>query len=297
MSQKDITEKMLFTYNDVFADVVNALLFKGEQVIAEEELVDQAPRAAYKADGVIRDIERDVAKRWLKNNIRIACIGIENQTEPDQDMAIRVFSYDSAEYRAQLLKENRRNPRYPVVTIVLYFGYKKHWDEPQSLLEAVTVPDILRPYVSDIKINLYEIAFLKDEQLEYFRSDFRVVADYFSQMRKNNKYVPSTETLKHVEAVLQLLSVMTQDTRFEDVLKQEKGSEGGVHNMCEVLDRVEAIGMEKGEKKGEIKGAIRIYREEMNLSPAEIVRKLVTKFTLDEKEAWEYVNTAMDVQQ
>ncbi len=118
------------------------------------------------------------------------------------DMAIRVFSYDSAEYRAQLLKENRRNPRYPVVTIVLYFGYKKHWDEPQSLLEAVTVPDILRPYVSDIKINLYEIAFLEDEQLEYFRSDFRVVADYFSQMRKNNKYVPSTETLKHVEAVL-----------------------------------------------------------------------------------------------
>ena len=100
-----------------------------------------------------------------------------------------------------------------------------------------------------------------------------------------------------MEAVLQLLSVMTQDTRFEDVLKQEKGSEGGVHNMCEVLDRVEAIGMEKGEKKGEIKGAIRIYREEMNLSPAEIVRKLVTKFTLDEKEAWEYVNTAMDVQQ
>ena len=76
---------------------------------------------------------------------------------------------------------------------------------------------------------------------------------------------------------------------YNDVLKWEKGPEGGVHNMCEVLDRVEAIGMEKGE----IKGAIRIYREEMNLSPDEIVRKLVTKFTLDEKEAWEYVNTAM----
>ena len=167
------------------------------------------------------------------------------------------------------------------------------------------MPDILRPYVSDVKINLYEIAFLEDEQLEYFHSDFRVVADYFSQMRKNNKYVPSTETLKHVEAVLQLLSVMTQDTRFEDVLKWDKGPGGGVHNMCEVLDRVEAIGMEKGEKKGEkigekkgeIKGAIRIYREEMNLSPSEIVRKLVTKFSLDEKEAWEYVNTVMSVQQ
>jgi hypothetical protein len=62
MSQKDITEKTLFAHNDVFADVVNALLFSGEQVIAEKELVDQTPRAAYKADGVIRDIERDVAK-------------------------------------------------------------------------------------------------------------------------------------------------------------------------------------------------------------------------------------------
>ena len=62
MSQKDITEKTLFAYNDVFADVVNALLFSGEQVIAEKELVDQTPRAAYKADGAVRDIERDVAK-------------------------------------------------------------------------------------------------------------------------------------------------------------------------------------------------------------------------------------------
>ena len=289
MSQKDITEKTLFAYNDVFADVVNALLFSGEQVIAEKELVDQTPRAAYKADGVVRDIERDVAKRWLKNDIRIACIGIENQTEPDQDMALRVFSYDSAEYRTQLLKENRKNPRYPVVTIVLYFGYKKHWDKPQSLLEAGNVPDILRPYVSDIKINLYEIAYLEDEQLEYFHSDFRVVADYFSQMRKNNKYVPSSETINHVESVLQLMSVMTKDSRFEDVLKKQNEPEGGVHTMCEVLDRVEAI--------GEIKGAIRIYREEMNLSPSEIVKKVVSKFALDEAEAWEYVKAAMGVQQ
>ena len=59
--------------------------------------------------------------------------------------------------------------------------------------------------------------------------------------------------------------------------------------MCEVLDRVEAI--------GEIKGAIRIYREEMNLSPSEIVEKVVSKFALDEAEVWEYVKAAMGVQQ
>ena len=69
-----------------------------------------------------------MAKRWIKNNIRIACVGFENQSAPDSDMVLRVYGYDGAEYRAQLLKENKDNPRYPVVTLVLYFGYKRHWD-------------------------------------------------------------------------------------------------------------------------------------------------------------------------
>lgn len=126
MAEKDITEKILLSYADVFADVVNGLLFKGEQILQPEDLVDQAPRAIYKADGKIREIERDVAKRWQKNSIRIACIGFENETNPDTDMPLRVICYDGAEYRAQLLKENLKKPRYPVVTLVLYFGYRKH---------------------------------------------------------------------------------------------------------------------------------------------------------------------------
>lgn len=60
MAEKDITEKILESYNDVFADIVNVLLFDGEQVIKPDELEDQAPRSAYKADGKIREIERDV---------------------------------------------------------------------------------------------------------------------------------------------------------------------------------------------------------------------------------------------
>ena len=254
MAEKDITEKILLSYTDVFADVVNGLLFKGEQIILPEELVDQAPRTIYKAEGRIREVERDVAKRWLKNNIRIACIGFENESEPDPDTPLRVFNYDGSEYRTQLLKENRQNPRYPVVTLVLYFGYKKHWDAPVWLHEAVDIPEIFKPYVTDMKINLFEIAFLTDEQLSCFHSDFKIVADYFIQKQRIGDYVPSREKLQHVEAVLQLLSVMTEDTRFEEVLNQEDGSDrGGVNNMCDVLDRVEARGVAIGEKKGESK--------------------------------------------
>lgn len=36
MGQKDITEKVLEDYNDVFADIINGLLFDGVQEIKPE---------------------------------------------------------------------------------------------------------------------------------------------------------------------------------------------------------------------------------------------------------------------
>lgn len=79
MAQKDTSEKILESYNDVFSDIVNVLLFNGKQVLSADELEDQAPRSYYKADGKIREIERDVAKRWKNGNIRVACIGFETR--------------------------------------------------------------------------------------------------------------------------------------------------------------------------------------------------------------------------
>ena len=83
MAEKDISEKMLESYNDVFADIANVLLFDGKEVMKPTDLEDQAPRSAYKADGKIREVERDVAKRWKNGSVRIACIGVENQTAID----------------------------------------------------------------------------------------------------------------------------------------------------------------------------------------------------------------------
>ena len=53
MAQKDTSEKILESYNDVFSDIVNVLLFNGNQVLSADELEDQAPRSYYKADGKI----------------------------------------------------------------------------------------------------------------------------------------------------------------------------------------------------------------------------------------------------
>ena len=84
-----------------------------------------------------------------------------------------------------------------------------------------------------------------------FQSDFKVVADYFVQMRKNHNYIPKPETIEHVQETLQLLSVMAGDQRFEEAYNS---ANGGVKNMCEVLDRIEAKGRAEGEIIGEAKG-------------------------------------------
>ena len=85
-----------------------------------------------------------------------------------------------------------------------------------------------------------------------FQSDFRIVADYFVQMQENGDYIPDSQEIKHVEETMQLLSVMTQDYRFEEAYNDSE--EGGIHNMCDVLDRVENKGRIEGREEGRAEG-------------------------------------------
>lgn len=247
MAEKDIMEKVLESYNDVFADIANVLLFQGERIILPEELEERQPHSYYKASGKIREVERDVAKIWRNGKIRIAFVGYENQTNVDPDMPLRIMGYDGAEYRAQLTKEE--DSRHPVVTLVLYFGYTRRWDKAKNLLGRLDVPEKLKPFVSDYKINVFEIAYLSREQVNLFQSDFRAVADYFVQMQENGSYKPEPQKLRHIQETLQLLSVMTGDHRYEDAY-HNRDEEGRPNNMCEVLDAIEKRGYQQGIQQG-----------------------------------------------
>ena len=257
MGTKDITEKNLEEYNDVFADIANVLLFKGRRVIQEKDLENSPARTMYKADDdKVHEQERDISKFWTRGSIRFALIGLENQTQTDGDMPLRIIGYDGQSYRSQLLKNEDgeySKERYPVVTMVLYFGLKP-WDKAKSLYECFEIPEELKPYVNDYSINLFEIAFLSDEQVNLFQSDFKIVADYFVQMRKNNDYVASKEVMEHVDAVLKLMSVLTQDERFYEA---QNCMEGEGKTMCEYLDRIIA----EGETKGKMKTLISLVQD------------------------------------
>ena len=254
MQGKDITEKMLEKYNDVFADILNVLLFAGGDVVDESALTDALPMSMLKIDGRVRTQERDIAKYWRKNKINVALFGLENQTVPNKLMPLRVFGYDGAEYVKQSRKENSDRAKYPVITLVLYLGYEKRWNYPKRLFDVLDIDKDIRPYVNDFKINLFEIAYLEREKIDLFKSDFRILADYLYQMRKNRDYIADKTNIGHVEELLTLMSAMTGDNRFEETINDFKGKEKV--NMCEVLDRVEARGIEKGRLEGRQEGTI-----------------------------------------
>lgn len=258
MAEKDITEKILMDYNDIFSDIINVLLFKGKRRVEPDSLEAVALPSQYKAeDGKIHEQERDVTKYWKGNGIRIALFGLENQTESEKDMVFRAIGYDGANYRSQLFSDSTE--RVPVITLVLFFG-SGHWTAPKRLKELISIPEGLDEYISDYKINVFEISWLTDEQVAMFQSDFGVVADFFVNKRKNPQYEPSdTRTIKHVDEVLKLLSVMTGDNRYENILKDTGKEE--IHTMCDVAERLEKKGYDSGLKDGAEKERESIYQE------------------------------------
>ena len=281
MAEKDMTEKTLEAFNDVFADIINGLLFDGEQVLQQESLIDAQTFSMYKADGQLHRQDRDVAKYWVDQHgeritVRLAFLGIENQSNYDPDMPLRVIGYDGAVYRAELSQKDR----YPVVTLVLYFG-DMPWGRNRTLYDVVHIPEKLRPFVNDYKINLFEIANLPEEAVNHFHSDFRTVIDYFISSRREQVYeLKNSADFTHVDELLTLMSVLTQDNRFEESLEGEGGKP---QNMSSLLDRVEERGRQKGLDEGHQEG----FREGTDQNRLENIRSLMESMKLTAKQAME----------
>ena len=255
MGQKDIAEKTLEAYNDVFADIVNGFVFKGKKVVKENDLTDESNISTFRKSKKIHQQERDVSKIWKKNNIRIALWGIENQTKPDPYMPLRVIAYDGASYKRQLVdikrsensKDKIKIQPYPVITFVLCLDGKP-WNTNKNLLETVKIIPELKPFVNDYGLNLIEIIGLSDNEVKRFKSDFRSLIEFIKK-RKDVSYKVTSRKLDHPYEFAQLIYALTDDERsleIVDELIDENEERGGV-DMCDFYDKLEAKGKVKGQ--------------------------------------------------
>lgn len=219
MGTKDTTQKRLEDFEDIFADISNVLLYDGEDVIKENELETVTAKDTYTVEHQIHEVERDVAKRWKHHSLHISLIGLENQTDPDYKMPLRVICYDGASYRAQLNAEDPKKT-YPVITLVLYMGTEKHWTAPKQLTDCFKYDERLSKFISNYKINVVELAWLSDEQIMKFKTEFRNFVELLRDTRLGRKPQYSPIQLKHVHELLQLMRIMSGNDEYEQLLKQ-----------------------------------------------------------------------------
>jgi len=186
-------------------------------------------------------------------------------------MPFRVMGYDGASYRSQLLKKRAVRKggkkitvlckrRFPLITMILFFG-DKAWSGSKNLADSFVpklpenkIAEKISKYVSDYRINVFDIGNLREEDIEKFRSDFKLVAEYFVNVRcSNSDYVPSGKSIVHVDEFLKLMSVLTGDKRYEEYidLYTEEEKRGGKVNMCKILDARESKGRKEGRTEGE----------------------------------------------
>ena len=247
MGEKDVTEKYLMAFNDVFVDIYNVLLFEAD-VLKEEYLRSGGTESVYKEAEKSRIQQRDVVKEYGEGYETQCVLGIENQSKIDLDMPIRIMGYDYGNYRQMVDNDTER---VPVITIVLNFGDKR-WKSPHSLTERVKkIPDEMETVFQDYKIYVFDVAFLPKEVRNKFRSDFKIVADFFAE-KESEDYVPGAEKIDHVEAVLELIMVFTGDERYREIKEEimKLVTEGREVTMCTFADRMEKRGFELGEKRG-----------------------------------------------
>jgi hypothetical protein len=130
----------------------------------------------------------------------------------------------------------------------------KPWSKGKSLYDVLDISEDLKPFVSDYKINVVDVAYLKPEQVAMFQSDFYYIADFFVQKRMTGKYIPPSGKIIHRDAFLKLLTEMVGDRRYEEIVKEmneNNKSEKEGTEMCEVYDWIFNQGVEQERAKTE----------------------------------------------
>ena len=179
--QKDVSLKTFWRDNEHFADLFNATVFNGRQVLKPDKLteMDTDVSATIQSKNYNESItrNRDVVKK-MSDGVEFNILGLEIQDKTHYAMPLRTMTYDALGYikeyndikkQHKLNKDSFSSPEeflsgidksdrfHPIITLVLYYG-DSLWDGPSCLSDMmVSMPDNIKTYFSDYKLNLVQI--------------------------------------------------------------------------------------------------------------------------------------------
>ena len=193
----DTILKTFWRDNDHFADLFNAALFDGEQVLNPADLmeVDTDVSSMVKFNNHAETVQKvlDVVKKTAYG-VDFVIWGLENQSKIHYAMPLRHMIGDSFSYLKEyneiaarnkaekgfessdeFLSNLKRTDRlHPVISLCVYYG-EKEWDGPFCLADMLEIPEKLKPLVSDYKMHLLQLR--KSGSLRFHNQDVDTVFD------------------------------------------------------------------------------------------------------------------------
>ncbi len=307
--QEDVVLKEYWSNNRVFADLFNQALFQDDTVIDYHKLstldTESSITVQEKAGFINLKRSRDIVKSLRGNmensinetkkeeeisviakryeNVALAIIGIENQTNIDYLMPIRCMLYDAISYTKQgdalkaQYKEKRKESKdnvfpnmtkaeyttgiyksdrlLPIISLVMYYG-REDWDAGIYVHDLLIdyIPDKIRPFIADYKMNLIQAKDLKNVSFktEENRELFHLIGDYYDKeiglKDIKNKYVGK----KIDKMTLLAVSVILHNKNLSKVIVETEGK--GDVAMDTALERWEKEIEEKGKEIGREEG-------------------------------------------
>lgn len=270
--QKDVSLKTFWRDNEHFADLFNATVFNGKQVLKPDKLteMDTDVSATIHSKSYNESItrNRDVVKK-MSDGVEFNILGLEIQDKTHYAMPLRTMTYDALGYIKEyndikkhhkmnkdsfssheefLSGINKSDRFHPIITLVLYYG-ESLWDGPTCLSDMmISMPDNIKAYFSDYKLNLVQI--LDSDKYTFYNEDVR---DVFNIIR--NIYNDDFDSIyreyesRNVDIdVMELICNITSVPKLMDLCTDTE--QGGTVNMCEAMKRFQAECESKGMKEG-----------------------------------------------
>ena len=241
MGQPDLASNSLTSYADVFADIINAVVYGGKPVLLEQNLKPFYLNSAVEKDGRLKGLYRDNCMEDVRNGIRYVIWGLENQYVPDRTTPFKSMGYTYTAYDRQIeefLVRNKEthNSAYvsqlhpdqklvPVITLVLYYGKE---DIPEDICSMIRMPEdeAVCKYIQNYSLNLIRLRDLSQEQAEAFRSDFSCIAKFLSKSYTKSEQIEALKNdrqmLTHARDTLYTLAAVTGDRQYLEIYEKYK---------------------------------------------------------------------------
>lgn len=289
MGEKDHTQKMLIGCRDVFAELINVLVYSGENVVNEADLLAGPTESLYiEADKQTHQQLRDCSMYELHNGEIHALYNLENQSTIDAYMPLRCVGYDGAAYRSQCNDRKNTYKTYPVFTFVLNWNTKP-WNKATSILEALHFKPnpAAYPYFNNSKMPVFNMCFLSKDVREKFQGDLRIILDYLCD---RESLLKRNQTMKHPEEVIRMLHALTGDDQYLNSIPLfTSPAKKGESTVCDLINSYYNEGHNSGLIEGRNQGiqALILVCKDFGCNFENTLTRIKDSFSLSDDEALE----------